>query len=112
MRKKVESMTFQADGEQNVKLLFASVMLGMLELIEKGKISTTDAAMAFCLPIMRRTGEDTEMHRICSMAEELDTYPPTRRAEEMERIRALCYEMVADESRADRKSIYNGDGVL
>ena len=33
------------------------------------------------------------------MAEELDTYPPTRRAGEIDKIRTLCYEMMADYSR-------------
>ncbi len=110
--KQTEKLTIGAD---NTNLVFASAMLGMLELIEKGKISTTDAAMAFYLPIMRRTGEDTEMHRICSMAEELDTYPPTRRAEEMERIRALCYAMVAEYSCANDErflfEIQRGDDI-
>lgn len=83
-------------GAESTKLVFASVMLGMLELIEKGKISGTDAAMAFFLPMMLRTKENTLIHQICSMAEELDTYPPTRRAGEIDKIRTLCYEMMAD----------------
>lgn len=111
---KAESLTIGADGDQNAKFLFASGMLGMLELIEKGKISGTDAAMAFFLPIMLRTKENTLIHQICSMAEELDTYPPTRRAEEIEKIRALCYEMVADDSRADQPILFeiqHGDDI-
>ncbi len=100
-----ERMKIQADGEKNVKLLFTSMVLGMLDMIEKERISNTDAAIVFCLPIMRRTGEDTVMHRICSMVEELDTYPPTRRAEEIEKIRMLCYEMMSDYSRADNERI-------
>lgn len=101
-------------GAESTKLVFASVMLGMLELIEKGKISNADAAMAFCLPIMLRIKEDTMMYLICSMVEELDTYPPTHRAEEIEKIRALCYEMVADDSRADQPILFeiqHGDDI-
>lgn len=108
-------MTIQADGDTNVKLLFTSMVLGMLDLIEKDKISHTDVAMVFCLPIMLRTGEDTIMHRICSMVEELDTYPPTERVEEIEKIRELCYEMMADYSRADQTisfEIQYGDSKL
>ena len=103
--KQTERIKIQADGDQNVKLLFASVALGMLDMIEKEMISNTDAAMAFCLPIMRRTGENTVMHQICSMVEELDTYPPTRRSEEIEKIRKLCYEMMSDYSRANGERI-------
>lgn len=99
LREKAESLTIGADDDQNVKFLFASVMLGMIELIEKGKISSTDAAMAFFLPMMLRTKENTLIYQICSMAEELDTYPPTRRAGEINKIRTLCYEMMADYSR-------------
>ena len=33
------------------------------------------------------------------MVEELETYPQTRRAEEIEKIRTFCYEMMADYSR-------------
>ena len=103
--KQTERIKIQADGDQNVKFLFASAMLGMLDMIETKTISTTDAAMAFALPIMHRTGEDTVMHQICSMVEELDTYPPTRRSEEIEKIRKLCYEMMSDYSRADNERI-------
>lgn len=97
--KQPEKLTIGADGEENVRLVLASGMLGMLDLIEKGKISGTDAAMAFFLPMMLRTKENTLIHQICSMAEELDTYPPTRRAGEIDKIRTLCYEMMADYSR-------------
>ncbi len=103
--KQTEKLIIQAEGAQSAKLVFVSTVLGMLDMIEKERISNTDAAIVFCLPIMRRTGEDTVMHRICSMVEELDTYPPTRRAEEIEKIRMLCYEMMSDYSRADNERI-------
>ena len=44
----IEKMQIKAEGENNVKLLFVSVMLGMLDMIEKGNVSVTDAAMIFC----------------------------------------------------------------
>ena len=94
-------MQIQAEGEGNVHLLFASKTLGMLDMIEKGIISNEDASMTFFLPIMIRTGENSTIHRICSMAEELETYPPAQRKGETERIRELCYEMIADYCRIE-----------
>lgn len=91
----------QADGDANVRLLFAAAALGMLDLIEQGKISVSDASMTFFLPIMMRNEECSMIHRICSMAEELETYPPVRRKEATEKIRGLCYELTADYSRED-----------
>lgn len=60
----------------NVRLMFAASALGMLDLIEKGEITVSDASMTFFLPIMMRNEECSMIHRICSMAEELETYPP------------------------------------
>ena len=100
----IEKMQIKAEGENNVKLLFVSVMLGMLDMIEKGNVSVTDAAMIFCLPIMLRTKDNTIVHQICSMTDELDTYPPMRRKGEIEKIRKLCCEIMADYRRTDNEA--------
>ena len=97
----IKNMKIQAEGERIVYFLFAATILGVLDMIEKERISYTDASMVFFLPIMIRTGENTMIHRICSMAEELDTYPPTQRKGETEEIRELCYDMMAEYSRID-----------
>ena len=94
-------MKMQADGEMNVRLMFAASALGMLDLIEKGEITVSDASMTFFLPIMMRSEEKSMIHLTCSMAEELETYPPARRREAAEKIRALCFELTADYSRED-----------
>ena len=97
----IEKMQIQAEGEENVLFLVGSTTLGMLDMIEKGIISNTDAAMAFCLPIMFRTEESTLIHQICSRIDELHTYPPTRRQMEIEKIRKLCFELMANYNYVD-----------
>ena len=97
----IEKMQIQAEGEENVLFLVGSTTLGLLDMIEKGIISNTDAAMAFCLPIMIRTEEPTLIHQICSRIDELDTYPLTRRQMEIEKIRKLCFELMADYNYED-----------
>ncbi|MBQ8408989.1 MAG: hypothetical protein IJY39_09015 [Clostridia bacterium] len=97
----IENMQIQAEGKENVHFLVAAATLGMLDMIEKEIISSSDAAMAFNLPIMIRIEENTLMHEICSLVDELDTYPPMRRQGEIEKIRKLCFELAADYSRIE-----------
>lgn len=97
----IEKMKIQAEGDENARFLFSATVLGLLDMIEKEMISNTDAAMTFCLPIMLKIEENTLMHQIGSMIDELDTYPPMRRKEETEKIRKLCYELTADYSRIE-----------
>lgn len=104
-----EGIQIQAEGRQNVNLVLVSMLLGMLDMIEKGVLSVDDAAMLLFLPILLRTSEDDRIHRICSMAEELDTYPPAMRKDISEQIRLLCYELMRDYSRLT--ALNNGESV-
>ena len=104
-----EGIQIQAEGRQNANLVLVSMLLGMLDMIEKEVLSVDDAAMLFFLPILLRTGEDDRIHRICSMAEELDTYPPAMRKDVSEQIRLLCYELMRDYNRLT--ALNNGESV-
>lgn len=104
-----EGIQIQAEGRQNANLVLVSMLLGMLDMIEKRVLSVDDAAMLFFLPILLRTREDDRIHRICSMAEELDTYPPAMRKDISEQIRLLCYELMRDYSRLT--ALNNGESV-
>lgn len=104
-----EGIQIQAEGMQNANLVLVSMLLGMLDMIEKGVLSVDDAAMLFFLPILLRTGEDDRIHRICSMTEEWETYPPGRRKDISEQIRSLCYELMGDYNRSE--TLQNGESI-
>ena len=99
--KQIENLKIEAEGKENVYFLFASAILGMLDMIEKGIVTADDVSMAFCLPIMFRIEENTLMHEICSRVDELETYRPAKRQDEIEKIRKLCFNLTADYNRAD-----------
>jgi len=81
-------------GQENVNLIYSSMILGMIDLIENGKISFDDANMTLFLPLaLRETHFSDGMKRaigLCTELEAVSEVVPQSYTETVQEIRELC----------------------
>lgn len=84
----------RASGQENVNLIYSSMILGMIDLIEDGKISFDDANMTLFLPLaLRETNFSDGMKRaigLCTELEAVSEVVPKSYGETVQEIRELC----------------------
>ena len=82
------------EGQENVNLIYSSMILGMIDLIENGKISFDDANMTLFLPLaLRETHFSDGMKRaigLCTELEAVSEVVPKSYGETVQEIRELC----------------------
>ncbi len=94
-------------GQENINLVYSSMILGMLELIEDKKISHSDANMILFLPLMLRDKHFSDgMKRaigLCTELEAVSEVVPQSYNETVQEIRELC--------RKENEGYIRKDGV-
>ena len=84
----------RASGQENVNLIYSAMILGMIDLIEDGKISFDDANMTLFLPLaLRETHFSDGMKRaigLCTELEAVSEVVPQSYTETVQEIRELC----------------------
>ena len=95
-------------GQENINLVYSSMILGMLELIEDKKISHSDANMILFLPLMLRDKHFSDgMKRAIGLCTELEAVSeaiPSVYQETLDQIKEICKKEVDGYARKDSVS--------
>ena len=96
------------EGQENVNLIYSSMILGMIDLIEDGKISFDDANMTLFLPLaLRETHFSDGMKRAIGLCTELEAVSeaiPSVYQETLDQIKEICKKEVDGYARKDSVS--------